>query len=57
LDDARFSRSWLVYDFKVRPGLELPNINWNAALGIALAIVVSGGVWAGIGLTIARFWN
>jgi hypothetical protein len=56
-EDARFFRSWLVYDSKVRPGLELPRINWYKVLGLTLAIAVSGGVWAGIGLMIAHIWK
>ena len=56
-EDARFFRSWLVYDSKVRPGLELPRVNWYKLLGLTLAVAVSGGVWAGIGLMIAHFWK
>jgi|HubBroStandDraft_4_1064222.scaffolds.fasta_scaffold915530_1 hypothetical protein len=56
-EDARFFRSWLVYDSKVRPGLESPRVNWYKLLGLTLAVAVSGGVWAGIGLIIAHFWK
>ena len=56
-EDARFFRSWLVYDSKIRPGLELPRINWNKVLGLARAIAVSGGFWAAIGLVIAQIWR
>ncbi len=56
-EDARFLRSWLVYDSKTRPGLELPRINWYAVLGLTLATAVSASVWAGIGLMIAHFWK
>lgn len=56
-EDARFFRSWLVYDTSVRPGLELPRINWYKLLGLMLATAVSGGVWAGIVLMIAHLWK
>jgi hypothetical protein len=56
-EDARFFRSWLVCDTRVRPGLELPRINWYKVLGLTLATAVSGGVWAGIVLMIAHFWK
>ena len=49
------ARCWPVYDSKIRPGLELPPVNWNTLLGLTLAFAVSGGVWVGIGLLIARF--
>ena len=55
--DMEFLHSWSVYDSKVRPGLELPRVNWNAVLGLTLATVVSAGVWAGIGLMIVRIWR
>jgi hypothetical protein len=56
-EDARFFRSWLVYDSKVRPGLELPRVNWYKLLGLMLAVAVSGGLWAGVALMIAHFWK
>ena len=43
-EDARFFRSWLVYDSALEfgtPGC----INWNTVLGITLAITVSVGFW------------
>jgi hypothetical protein len=61
-EEARFFRSGLVYDYlvydsKVRPGLELPRVNWYKLLGLTLATAVSGGVWAGIGLLVTHFWK
>jgi hypothetical protein len=56
-EDARWFRSWLVYDAKVRPGLELPSVNWYKLLGFTLATAFSGGVWIGIGLLAAHFWK
>jgi hypothetical protein len=46
---------WLSYDPKVRPGLELPKINWNAVMGLTLATAVSGGVWFGAGMMALRY--
>jgi hypothetical protein len=56
-EDARRFRSWLVYGPGVRPGLELPRINWYKLLGITLATAFSGGVWAGIWLLAAHIWK
>jgi len=56
-EDVKFFRSWLVYDFNIRPGLELPRVNWKAALGLALATAVSASIWAGIILVVARVWR
>ena len=50
-------RDWLAYDPKVRPGLELPKINWNAMLGLTFATVISGSVWFGIGEMVFRYWK
>jgi hypothetical protein len=50
-------REWLSYNPRVRPGLELPHINWNAVMGLTLATAVSGGVWLGVALMIVRFWK
>jgi len=49
--------SWLGYDSKIRPGLELPRVNWNALMGFTLAMAVSAGVWVGMGLLIAHIWK
>ncbi len=46
-----------VYDSNVRPGLELPQINWYAVLGITLATAVSAAAWVGLGLMIAYIWK
>ncbi len=52
--DAKFLRSWLVYDSSVDENRTSGRFNWNAALGLALMTAVSAGVWAGIALLIAR---
>jgi hypothetical protein len=56
-EDARFFHSWLVYDPRIRPGLELPRVHWYKLLGLALATAVSGGVWAGIALFLTHLWK
>jgi hypothetical protein len=53
-EDAKFFRSWLVYDSDVEAGGKQGSINWNTTLGIALAVAVSVGCWIGAGLVIAR---
>ena len=55
-EDAKFFRSWLVYDSGLEPN-RTPGITWNSVLGLALAIAVSACFWAGIGLMIARAWK
>jgi|HubBroStandDraft_1064217.scaffolds.fasta_scaffold00096_36 hypothetical protein len=57
LQDIKLLRSWLVYDSVVQTGLAPRRINWNMVLRLALATAVSVGIWAGVGLTIARFWK
>jgi hypothetical protein len=55
-EDARFFRSWLVYDSDLESGTQAC-INWNTVLGITLAITVSVGFWVGAALMIARLWK
>ncbi len=55
--DIEFVHSWSVYDSRVRPGLELPRLNWNAVLGLTAATLVSAAFWAGIGLMIVHIWR
>ena len=54
--DASPLPAW-VYDSNIRPGLELPRINWYAVLGLTLATAVSAGVWLGLGLMISYIWK
>jgi hypothetical protein len=56
-EDARFFRSWLVYDPRVRPGLDLPRVNWYKLLGIMLVSAVSASFWAGIVMMVEHFWK
>ena len=54
--DASFLRSWLVYDSGMPFGRDgaAVGFNWNALLGLLLAVGVSAGAWAGIGLSLSR---
>ncbi len=56
-EDAKFFRSWFVYDFNPRSIRPRVGVNWGAVGGLGLATVVSVGFWVGVGLTIARFWK
>ncbi len=68
LQDMKFLRSWLVYDFEIQD-FEIQDseiqislkrrhvVDWNLIAGIALSFAVSAGFWAGIGLMIARLWK
>lgn len=53
-EDVKFFRSWLVYESD-------PEANHsqriNPVLGLALAVFVSATFWAGLGFTIAHFWQ
>jgi hypothetical protein len=57
LDDAKFVRSWLVYDSDLDLNRTRGRMNWNMVLGVALAAVVSAGVWIGAGLILERLWK
>jgi hypothetical protein len=54
--DVKFFRSWVVY-----PDPEVSKLprrtNWNSALGLTIATVVSAGFWVGLGLVLAHFWR
>ena len=53
--DARFLRSWMVYDSGVGGGTDAATagFNWNALLGLVVVVGVSAGFWAGVGLTLS----
>ena len=55
LEDAKFLRSWLVYDSSVDQNRTPGRLNWNAVLGLGLMTVVSSGIWIGIAWLAARF--
>jgi len=55
--DAKFFRSWLVYDSGLETNRTPGRVNWNMVLGIALAAAFSVCFWAGVGLMIVRTWK
>lgn len=54
LENAKFLRSWLVYDSSLESKGRRVGINWNTVFGLAFAIAVSVGCWIGAGFAIAR---
>jgi hypothetical protein len=54
--DARFLRSWMIYDSGMCAGKDADQtgFNWNALLGLLLAVGVSASSWAGVGVTLSR---
>lgn len=54
LEDAKFLRSWLVYDSSLDQNRTPGRFNWNAVLGFGLITVVSVGIWAGMALLISH---
>jgi hypothetical protein len=57
LDDAKFVRSWLVYDSNLDLDCPPGHVNWSMVLGLVVAGVVSASFWIGAGVMIARFWK
>lgn len=55
--DVKFFRSWLFYDPDTEENQPPQGKNWNAALGLTLATVLSASFWVGIGLVLAHFWR
>ena len=49
-EEARFFRSWLVYDSDLEATRTRGRINWNMVTSLALITLVSGGGWVGISL-------
>ncbi len=55
--DAKFLRSWLVYD-SVTPGDSGTNRSKRSiALGLVVAFGISASFWTGIGLIVTRAWK
>jgi hypothetical protein len=54
--DARFLRSWLVYDLEVDGGSDAATaeFNWNAIVGLAVVVGISASFWAGVGITFSH---
>jgi hypothetical protein len=46
-EDARFFRSWLVYDSDLDATRSRGRLNWNMVVGVGLMAVVSAGGWYG----------
>jgi hypothetical protein len=57
LQDMKFLRSWLVYDSDIQTAPERGRIDWNPIEGLTLAIAVSAGFWASLGMIIAYIWK
>jgi hypothetical protein len=55
--DAKFLRSWLVYDSDLGEGVPEGGVNWSSLLGIGLALALSLGFWAGLGVVVAEVWK
>lgn len=56
-EEAKFLRSWLVYDSDLDLNRTGGPMNWNMVLGLVVAAAVSAGLWVGAGLMIGRFWK
>jgi hypothetical protein len=56
-ENAKFFRSWFIYDSDLEPDSTKGRINWNMVLGLGLTVVVSLGFWTGVGLMVASFWK
>jgi hypothetical protein len=54
-EDARFFRSWLVYDSALQRSRSRGSLNWNAVLGLVIVAVVSGGGWYGLTFALRHF--
>lgn len=53
--DTKFLRSWLVYDSSLDADKTDGSTNWNIILGLGLAVGVSAGFWAAVGLIATHF--
>jgi len=47
-----FLSSWLGDDND--PDQQRQRVNWGAIAGLAIAFMISGGFWAGVGVLVAR---
>ncbi len=54
--DARFLRSWMVYDSRVGGGRDAATsgLNWNAILGLVVIVGASASFWTGVGITLSH---
>jgi hypothetical protein len=54
-EDAKFFRSWLVYDSDLDATRTRGRLNWNMIAGLGLMAVVSGAGWYGIAVLVEHF--
>jgi hypothetical protein len=54
-EDAKFFRSWLVYDSGVEISRSQGSLNWNVIAGLVIMATVSVGGWYGIALLVSHF--
>lgn len=55
LADAKFFRSWLVYDSDLDATRSSGRINWNIVAGLLLVAAVSAAGWSGVVLLARHF--
>jgi len=55
LEDAKFFRSWLVYDSDLDASRTSGRFNWNIIAGLLLMAAVSLAGWSGVAL-LARYF-
>jgi hypothetical protein len=55
LEDAKFFRSWLVYDSDLDATRTSGRFNWNIIAGLLLMVAVSAAGWSGVAL-LARYF-
>lgn len=56
-ENAKFYRSWLVYDFDLQGEVTRGRMKWSVVLGLTLAAVLSVSFWVGAGLLVAPVWR
>ncbi len=55
--DAKFLRSWLVYDSVTQGDSGTNRSKRSIALGLLVAFGISASFWTGIGLIVTRAWK
>jgi hypothetical protein len=57
-EDAKFFRSWLVFDsFDLEIARNRGRFNWNLLLGMVLVLGISVSFWTGVGVMVALLWK
>lgn len=54
-EDAKFFRSWLVYDSALEPCRTRGRFNWNIVAGLILMAAISAGGWFCVGSLAQHF--